>query len=284
MKKGKEQREVLIAKSAGFCFGVRRAIRLARRTAKRAGKVYTLGPLIHNPQVVSALEQEGVIPSKRASDIDSGIVVIRSHGLPKDELARLREENLSWVDATCPYVKRVQEIVEKLSTEGYSVVVVGDKDHPEVRAIVSFFQPANKISVVASAKEASQLNIDGKLGLVAQTTQSWETFQQVFGLLVSKVRELRIFNTICPATGERQREARDLAKLVDCMVVVGGHNSANTARLVRLCQAIQPNTYRVETAAEVKDDWFVDCRKVGVTAGASTPKERVEEVVARIIS
>ncbi len=284
MKTGKEQLEILVAKSADFCFGVRRAIRLAKRTAKREGEVYTLGPLIHNPQVVSELEQEGVVARKSADEIKSGVVIIRSHGLPKEELARLREGKLSWLDATCPYVKRVQEIVEKLSTEGYSVLVVGDKDHPEVRAILSFFQPAGKIRVIAGAREACQLDVDGKLGLLAQTTQSGETFQEVIRVLVSKVSELRIFNTICPATGERQREARELAKLVDCMVVVGGDNSANTARLTRLCRAIQPKTYRVETAAELKEDWFAGCRRVGVTAGASTPKKRVEEVVAKIIS
>lgn len=275
--------EILVARSAGFCFGVKRAIRLAQRAAQKAGEeVYTLGPIIHNPQVVRELEKSGVKAKAGVDRIEGGVVIIRSHGITREEMEEAEKKGLTLVDATCPYVKRIHQIVEKLSGEGYQIVMVGDENHPEVKGILSHCRDMRKIKLVGSAPAAENMGAMEKVALVAQTTQSWENFLAVLEVLVGKTAELRVFNTICHATSKRQREARELAKIVECMLVVGGFNSANTSRLTRMCRQLQPNTHQVETPADIKDEWFEGVRRVGVTAGASTPRQMVEEVVNKI--
>lgn len=285
MERKPDKLEILVAKSAGFCFGVKRAIRLAKRAAQKAGgEVYTLGPIIHNPQVVRELAESGILARSDVDQMEQGVVVVRSHGITREEKEAAYKKGLTLVDATCPYVKRIHQIMEKLSGEGYQVVILGDKSHPEVKGILSHCRDMEKIRLVGSAAEAKALEPVEKAALVAQTTQSREEFMAVLEVLIGKAGEVRVFNTICDATSERQMEARELAKSVECMIVVGGFNSANTTRLTRMCGRLQPNTHQVETPEDVKAEWFKGIGKVGVTAGASTPRKMVEEVVNKIAS
>jgi 4-hydroxy-3-methylbut-2-enyl diphosphate reductase len=214
-------------------------------------------------------------------DIDQGAVIIRSHGITVEELDLIHERHLKIVDATCPFVKKAQDYATMLCNEGYSVVLVGEKDHPEVQGIISYTR-GGEVFVVADSQEAQRLPRKGKLGIVAQTTQSFRNLRQIAAICLEKSKEVRIFNTICDATSVRQNEARKIAREADLMLVVGGFNSANTTRLAQICQEIQPRTYHVETATQIDLDWIneVDC--VGITAGASTPRWIIDQVVERV--
>lgn len=272
--------KVIIAKRAGFCFGVKRATQMAFEAAGKDNKTYTLGPIIHSPQVVQKLEQMGVKVVKDLDKTDSGTIIIRSHGVLASEMDEAVQKQLEIVDATCPFVKKAQEHVKSLSEAGYGVVVVGDADHPEVQGIVSY--GGDKVFVVGSGEEVKRLPKMNKIGVVAQTTQSFENLKNVVSECLLRGGEIRVFNTICDATAVRQEEAKELACQVDCMLVVGGFNSANTRRLAEVCIEIQPRTYHIETAAEIDPGWFKEDERIGVTAGASTPKWIIDEVVSRI--
>jgi 4-hydroxy-3-methylbut-2-en-1-yl diphosphate reductase len=272
--------KIIIAKRAGFCFGVKRATQMAFEAAGKDKKTYTLGPIIHSPQVVHRLEEMGVKVLKNLETMNSGTIIIRSHGVAAGEIDEAVQKELEIVDATCPFVKKAQEHVKSLSESGYGVVVVGDADHPEVQGIVSY--GGDKVFVVGSGEEVRKLPKMNKIGVVAQTTQSFENLKNVVSECLLRGGEIRVFNTICDATAVRQEEAKELACQVDCMLVVGGFNSANTRRLAEVCAEIQPRTHHIETAAEIDPTWFSDVERVGVTAGASTPKWIIDEVVARI--
>lgn len=272
--------EIILAKRAGFCFGVKRATQMAFEAAEKGDNTYSLGPIIHSPQVVSRLENMGVKVLKDLDDIAAGTIIVRSHGVTSSELEAAVLKNLEVVDATCPFVKKAQEHVQSLSEEGYDVVVVGDADHPEVQGIVSYTK--GKVYVVGSEEEASRLPKMKKIGIVAQTTQSFENLKHVVLECLLRGTEIRIYNTICDATAVRQQEAMSLAREVDCMLVIGGYNSANTKRLAEVCAEIQPRTHQIETAQEIDPSWFNGVAKVGVTAGASTPKWLIDEVVERV--
>jgi 4-hydroxy-3-methylbut-2-en-1-yl diphosphate reductase len=273
--------EVILAKQAGFCFGVKRATHLAFEAADKEGvETYTLGPIIHSPQVVQRLEEMGVKPLKDVNDVEHGTIIIRSHGVAAEELEAAISRNLEIVDATCPFVKKAQEHVASLSKAGYDVVVVGDADHPEVQGIVSY--ATGKVYVVGSGEEADRLPKMSKIGVVAQTTQSFENLKSVVTACLNKGGELRVYHTICDATAVRQEEAKALAGKVDCMIVIGGYNSANTKRLAEVCSELLPRTHHIETACQLVPAWFDGVDKVGVTAGASTPKWLIDEVIDRI--
>jgi len=272
--------KIIIAKRAGFCFGVKRATQMAFEAAAMDKKTYTLGPIIHSPQVVHKLEELGVKVLKNLESMDSGTIIIRSHGVAAGEIDEAVQKQLEIVDATCPFVKKAQEHVKSLSESGYGVVVVGDADHPEVQGIVSY--GGDKVFVVGSGEEVRKLPKMQKIGVVAQTTQSFENLKNVVSECLQRGGEIRVFNTICDATAVRQEEAKELAGQVDCMLVVGGFNSANTRRLAEVCAELQPRTHHIETAAEIDPAWFAGVERVGVTAGASTPKWIIDEVVDRI--
>jgi 4-hydroxy-3-methylbut-2-enyl diphosphate reductase len=272
--------KIIIAKRAGFCFGVKRATQMAFEAAAMDKKTYTLGPIIHSPQVVQKLEELGVKVLKSLESMDSGTIIIRSHGVAAGEIDEAVQKQLEIVDATCPFVKKAQEHVKSLSESGYGVVVVGDADHPEVQGIVSY--GGDKVFVVGSGEEVRKLPKMQKIGVVAQTTQSFENLKNVVSECLQRGGEIRVFNTICDATAVRQEEATELAGQVDCMLVVGGFNSANTRRLAEVCAELQPRTHHIETAAEIDPAWFAGVERVGVTAGASTPKWIIDEVVDRI--
>lgn len=272
--------KVILAKQAGFCFGVKRATQLAFEAAGKDHKTFTLGPIIHSPQVVGKLEALGIRVLDTLDGMDSGTIIIRSHGVELKEIIEAQQKNLTIVDATCPFVKKAQDHVKSLTEEGYGVVVVGDADHPEVQGIVSY--GGEKVFVVASGEEVRKLPKMKKIGVVAQTTQSFENLKSVVGECLLRGGEIRVYNTICDATAVRQEEAKELAGQVDCMLVIGGFNSANTRRLLEVCVELQPRTYHIETAAEINPAWFEGAEKVGVTAGASTPKWIIDEVVNKV--
>jgi 4-hydroxy-3-methylbut-2-en-1-yl diphosphate reductase len=272
--------EIILAKQAGFCFGVKRATQMAFEAAEKGDKTYTLGPIIHSPQVVQKLEEMGVRVINNLDEQETGTIIIRSHGVAAEEVDEAVRKTLDIVDATCPFVKKAQEHVKSLSQAGYDVVVVGDADHPEVQGIVSY--ATGRVFVVGSGEEAARLPRMAKIGVVAQTTQSFENLKNVVLQCLIKGGEIRVFHTICDATAVRQEEAKELAQQVDCMIVIGGYNSANTKRLAEVCAELLPKTHHIETAEQLVPDWFEMVEKVGVTAGASTPKWLIDEVMERI--
>lgn len=274
--------EILIAEHAGACYGVERALRMVREAADGSrGGVQTLGPLIHNPQVVAELERQGVTVADSPEGAVAGTVVIRSHGVVPDVASRARELGKEVVDATCPYVKKVHAAAERLERDGFQVLVVGEAGHPEVEGILGH---APSAVAVAGAGDLDGAPLSRKVGVVVQTTQSRATLTEVVSAIVSRgeADEVRVVDTICEATSERQRAASELAARADVMVVIGGRNSANTTRLAEICSASCAATHHVESAGELSGDWFRGARLVGVTAGASTPASQIGAVRARI--
>ena len=267
--------EVILAEHLGFCYGVKRAIEIARQNASTDGTSSTLGPIIHNPQMVERLKNEGVGTVSSLDEMEDGLVIIRSHGVGPKVYEEAESRGLELVDATCPHVKKAQLSAKLLSEEGYTVVIVGEKNHPEVKSI--FEWTAHGAHIIETEAEAEALPRIGKLGIVSQTTFSGEKFRSIVSCLLEKSREIKILRTICTATDLRQEAALELAKKVDVMIVVGGKNSANTSRLAQLC-ATKCKTYHIETVAELQDEWLDHVNKIGITAGASTPDWIIKEV------
>jgi 4-hydroxy-3-methylbut-2-enyl diphosphate reductase len=280
-------RRILIARSAGFCFGVKRAISIANDTAGTEGDassgevpIFSLGPLIHNPQAVEELEQKGVHVIQSVDEVPCGKVIVRSHGITRTDHDALVEKGVRIVDATCPFVNKAQEHARTLSREGYAVIVVGDANHPEVKSIVSYIEPGVPIlTSLADIRYAAGIR---KAGIVAQTTQSFENLMQFVSASLKRFPEVRVFNTICHATILRQKESTAVAGKADVMIVLGGYNSANTRRLAEICKEINPRTHHIETDAELTADLVGEAACVGVTAGASTPQWIIDDLVAKI--
>ena len=267
--------EVILAEYLGFCYGVKRAIRLARDSAE-SGNASTLGPIIHNPQMVAQLEEEGVGSVDSVDEVpDGGTIIIRSHGVGPAVYETAEKRPIRLVDATCPHVKKAQKAAYRLAQDGYNVVIVGEKQHPEVKSILEW--AGGHAVVVETEEEAEALAPFGKLGIVAQTTCSGAKFQSIAARLIAKSNDVRILRTICTATDQRQSAALALAAEVDMMLVIGGKNSANTTRLAQLC-AEKTVVHHIETASELEDEWFHDIKKIGITAGASTPDWIIREV------
>ncbi len=272
---------ITVINEAGFCFGVKRATQLAFKTAAhKTGRVFTLGSLIHNPQQVEKLEQAWVEVISCLEQVTDGTLIVRSHGLHPKILKQAKQQGLKIVDATCPFVKKVQRDAANLRKEGYQVVIIGDMDHPEVQSIKG--SSGNDLVVLGDKTEIKQLTLSKKLGIVAQTTQSLENFSQIVAQLAKQASEIKIYNTICEATAIRQKATLQLARIVDAMVVVGGRNSANTNRLVKLCRKINKPTYLVETADEIDSKWIEGKKEIGVSAGASTPEWIISQVMQQL--
>ncbi len=276
-------RKVEVARHAGFCFGVKRAIRLVEGAlVSGTGPVTSLGPVIHNPQVVRSLEERGLRRASRLAEVTGGVVVVRSHGAPPHVHAELQERGLAAVDATCPFVKKMHRQARRLFKMGYRVVIVGDRNHSEITSLTE--DPAFECLVAAGPADLEGVKISGRVGLAAQTTQTQENFQSVADYLLPKVLELRIFNTICDSTATRQAEARELARRSDVMVVIGGRNSANTRRLAEICKETGTHTIWVETADELSPELLGDAGLIGLTAGASTTQWIITDVIRRLQS
>lgn len=268
--------EVILSECLGFCYGVKRAIKIAEEHAD--GKSCTLGPIIHNPQMVARLQAEGVGTVEDLTAMEEGTIIIRSHGVGPHIYKEAQERGLNLVDATCPHVKKAQLAAKNLSEDGRQVVIVGEKNHPEVKSIFEWSD--KRATILQTEIDAENFAPCPKLGIVSQTTVSGENFVKIVAHLLGKSPDIRILRTICTATDRRQKAALELAAKVDVMIVIGGRNSANTTRLAQLCQK-KCTTYHIETAAELSPEWLENANKVGITAGASTPDWIIGEVYTK---
>jgi 4-hydroxy-3-methylbut-2-enyl diphosphate reductase len=274
--------EILVAKTAGFCFGVRRAMEMVENALNKGeNSLSSLGPLIHNPRVVKELEEKGLRTVDSLSQVPGGRVVIRSHGVGPSVYQRLREQKLEIIDATCPFVKNVQQLAVFLRTEGYQVLIIGEPDHAEVKGVLD--SVAGEAVVVQNIKNFDLGQIQSKVGIISQTTQDLMNFQQITGAVISCAKETRVYNTICLATSQRQQEVAELSRKVDLMIVVGGKNSANTSRLTEISRIKGTPTYQLESAQEIDETWFQEAKRVGITAGASTPDQQIKEIIQKLI-
>ena len=270
------------AAEMGFCFGVRRAIDLVEKAAQERGPLQTLGPLVHNRQVVDKLAERGVSIAERLDEIHGDIVAIASHGVGPEVMKLIKDRGLKVIDATCPFVRKAQVVAQKLGKEGFWVLVFGDASHPEVQAVLGW---AGKNA--SASLEIPQFTAQPKrLGILCQTTQNKERFANFVARIIAsdtaKFSELHIFNTICDATRRHQAAALGLAKRADLMIVIGGKDSANTRRLAEICADTGVATYHIQTVTELDPSWVQGRHHIGVTAGASTPDEAINEVVLKL--
>ncbi len=270
----------MLAEHAGACYGVQRALDIAYEVLDSGQSASTLGPLIHNPQVVADLEARGMKAADNVTDIVGTTAIIRSHGVTPEEHRRLHDACESVVDATCPHVSRAQRGAAELAEAGCRVIVVGEKGHPEVEALVAYAgQNGAKVDVVLSPSEIPE-DLYAPIGVVVQTTQTRHNLDAVLSELDQRGLDPILKDTICAATQHRQRSAAELARMVDAMVVIGGRNSSNTTRLAEICAELCPRTYHIESAHELDDADLSESDVVGVTAGASTPEGQISAVVA----
>lgn len=267
------------AKSYGFCFGVKRAVEIAENSKNAV----TLGPLIHNPLEINRLVKEKNVKYVNSIDeINDDIkrVIVRTHGISKDRYKKLTEKNIEVIDATCPFVKKPQEIVEEMSKEGYDIVIFGDKNHPEIEGVMSY-GVHNRVFVVLSVEELKNVKLKEKVATVAQTTRKIDDYLKITDYLIKSHKEVRVFNTICNATFENQEAVRDLSQEADIVIIVGGKNSSNTKQLFNIAKE-NCEAYLVESEDELKKEWFKDKKLCGISAGASTPEWLVEKIISNI--
>ncbi len=276
--------EVILAKYSGFCFGVKRAVDLVEKALReKRNQIYSIGPFIHNPQVIARLSRQGLKLVRSLKDIKRGCLVIRSHGVHPSLIKEAREKKLGLIDVTCPYVIKAQNISQFLKREGYKVVIVGEEEHPEVQALKGFAE--DKALVVNSEDKMPELNLShAKIGVIAQTTQSRNRYLKILSqlLIKNRFREIRIFDTICADTIKRQNSALQLARRVEVMFVLGGRGSANTKRLAEICRNTGTPTYHIEESKEVKSSSYNNKRKIGIASGASTPDWIIDKVKKRL--
>jgi len=276
---------IKLAKRVGFCFGVKRAIDIAEDVIRQKKRAYSLGSLIHNKQVVEALSNRGLKVIDDIGIVKLGCIVISSHGISPKKSDEIRRRSLQLIDTTCPFVRNAQDMAKHLSEAGYSIIIVGDANHPEVKALVDF--AGKNVSVVKDARGIKELGIKnkGRVGVLSQTTQAMDNFLAVVrAVIAAKPGYLRVFNTICRDAEDRQKAARDLAREVEVMLIVGGRNSANTKRLLSVCKKILKNSYLIETCKDLNGAWFKKAVTVGITSGASTPDWIVKSVAEAVES
>lgn len=282
----KPKRKVIMAKEVGFCFGVKRAINLTKQALAERNDVFILGDVVHNKRVTDELEARGLRKVDDFSDERSGTMVIRAHGLPKEKIQQAKGRGLEVVDATCPIVLRAQEAAQTLERDGFNVVIVGDKNHAEIKGILGALEhPAlviNSLEELHAAKEDYQLL--RKVGVIFQTTLALELCFQIINEMMMMCKEIRIINTICRPVQNRQDDAVELASKVDLMIVVGSRTSANTMELTALCRHYNPNTIHVQSADELPVESFQKCQTVGIASGLSTPEDLVEAVRVKVLS
>lgn len=277
-----EERKILVARTAGFCFGVKRAVeKVYEQVNMGKQNIYTYGPIIHNEEVVTDLEKKGVRVLENEQELKNlmeGTVVIRSHGVPKEIYEVIEEKGLECVDATCPFVRKIHKIVERESKAGRHIIIVGNDTHPEVEGIKGWCE--GPVTVISSHEEAENLAFpEGeKLCVVSQTTFNYNKFQDLVEKILKKGYDSSVLNTICNATQERQVEAMRIASQVDVMLVIGGKHSSNTQKLYDICRKECKNTYYIQTLGDFNPECISSVRSVGITAGASTPNNIIEEV------
>jgi 4-hydroxy-3-methylbut-2-enyl diphosphate reductase len=273
--------DVVLARHQGFCGGVRRAVEMSEAAAREhAGGVQTWGPLIHNPQVVGRLEDQGVLVAEKVDQLGADAFVVSAYGVEHAVLEAARSRGMKIVDATCPVVTRAHSLAFKLVEEGYQLIAVGDHGHPEMVTLKEAL--GDRVTVVHTREEAAAVKLRGRIAVVSQTTQSMENFRQIVGDIALRTKEMKVVNTLCPAITVRQEEAEVLIEQVDALIVVGGHHSSNTTRLAEIGQSHALPTYHIEVADELNPVWFAGVRRVGVMSGASTPDWTIAEVVRRL--
>lgn len=270
--------KIKLAENYGFCFGVKRAIKIAEENRNSA----TYGPLIHNANEIDRLKRDfNVALSENLESFRAGdTAVIRTHGIPKNELSALHERKVNVIDATCPYVTKPQQICEEMSEQGYDILIFGDEAHPEIKGVKSY--ATGKAYVVNSPEEVDQLALREKVAVVAQTTRKIEEYQQIVAKLMTSHKEVRVFNTICNATFENQDAIQKLAREADVMIVIGGKNSSNTKQLHSIALEECPDSYHIESEVDLKPEWFTGKNLCGISAGASTPDWIIQAVIQRI--
>lgn len=273
--------KIIVTKSAGFCFGVKKTVEMAIKESGKRENIYTLGPIIHNPQVVSHLGTKNIHPKESVSEINDGsTVIIRTHGATIEDMKQLEGMQIELIDGTCPFVIRSQRMARRLSEQGYFVVIVGDEKHPEIKGVKS--RAGSNSIVLNPSTNNSEIPMAKKIAVIAQTTLPEEDFNLIVEKLKPHAEDLKVINTICRDTTIRQNEAKRIAKEVDVVLVVGGRNSANTNKLARLCREINPKTYYIESPDEIQEEWFNNAETVGITTGASTPDWIIEKVIERL--
>lgn len=271
--------KVVLAKNAGACYGVQRALDLALAAAQDSERAFTLGPLIHNPGVVGDLEARGVHVATDLDEIEDATIIIRSHGVTPEVYDAVLAKGLPIVDATCPHVSRAQKAAAELARSGCRVLVVGEEGHPEVEGLKAYARREGAKVDVVPAPDAVPEDMHAPIGVVVQTTQRRENLDAVIARIEELGIEPQVKRTICSATSKRQNAAAELADAVDAMVVIGGRNSSNTTRLAEICAGACRESHHVESVSEIDPQWFDGCETVGVTAGASTPEGQIREVV-----
>ncbi|BAK74419.1 MAG: 4-hydroxy-3-methylbut-2-enyl diphosphate reductase [Arcobacter sp.] len=275
--------EIKLASNYGFCFGVKRAIKIAEDYKNSS----TMGPLIHNQDEINRLKNDfNVGLYTNLNDVkENDTVIIRTHGIPKNDLKNLRKLNAKVINATCPFVTTPQQIVKKMSREGYSILIFGDADHPEVKGVQSYGEDQEDVHIVLETSDLDKIVFkNNKIATIAQTTKKKEKYLEIVNALILKNKEVRVFNTICDATFENQDAARELSKEVDIMIVIGGKNSSNTKQLHSICIENCPDSYLIENEIEIDNSWFENKKLCGITAGASTPDWIIQQVVDKIKS
>ena len=271
--------KIELAESYGFCFGVKRAIEIAENSS---GAV-TYGELIHNPLEIARLKNNyNVGLAKKLDEINSDTVIIRTHGITKQDKEFLEAQNKNLIDATCPFVTKPQEIVEEMSQKGYDIVIFGDINHPEVKGIKSYSTNPKRTFVVLTLDELQKIKLHEKIAIVSQTTRKINEFLELVNFLIQNHKEVRVFNTICNATFENQDAVRKLAKKADIMIIIGGKNSSNTKQLYLISKEFCKDTYLIENEDELQKEWFEQKNLCGVSAGASTPEWLIQNIIKKI--
>lgn len=271
---------ILTPKKIGCCFGVKRAIKLTEEVLSQKKPAYIFGELVHNETITHQLAQKGLRTVAGVDDVKGGTLIIRAHGLSPDERRQAEEKRIEVVDATCPIVRQAQNAAKKLEEEGYQVVIVGDKDHAEIKGILGHLK--NEAIVVANHKEVDPSKLKRKVGLIFQTTHSIEFCKEVVAEVMKTAHDIKIINTICADIRRRQENAVRLAKKVDLMIVVGSHHSSNTIKLKKLCENYNRNTIQIETAKDLSPSKVKKARSIGIIGGASTPDILIEEVKRKL--
>ena len=274
--------KIKVATHSGFCFGVKRAIRIVEQSLKKEQNIYCLGPIIHNPQVVKSLRDRGLKIVKDLSIIKEGVLVIPAHGLEPALIKKAHKKGLEIIDATCPLVKKVQKYAEQLRKDKYHIIIIGDKNHAETKGILGFCGTNFQVVESKSEIDIKRPKRQERIGIVSQTTQGIWNLREISLAVLPYSNELRIYNTICETTLKKQNATRKLAKRSDIMIVIGGYNSANTKRLVEVSKETGVKTYHIETAQDINFIWLKNKEKIGISAGASTSPESIKEVVTTI--
>lgn len=273
--------EIIIAKNSGLCYGVKRALKIASQTRhQKNGQVFTVGDLIHNPQVIADLKQQGIHPINDLNKIKRGTVIIRSHGVSPKIYRILEKKQIEIVDATCPIVKKIQKLVGSLAEEEEEIIIVGNKEHPEIKGLIGYSK--GKAIIFEREKQARRLPLKEKRAVLAQSTQDLFLFEKIVASLIEKTEQLKVYNTICHSTQTRQKSTSKLASSVDTLFIIGGRNSSNTYKLYQISKRILPNTFFIERAEQITPPMLKGAKKIGLSGGASTPPEAIQEAVVRI--